>query len=53
MQNFHPFVQTTAKDYAIPVSIVQKYYEQYGSTLYFYEKLEDFLRERGSNFNKF
>lgn len=41
MKNEIPFVKQTALDYDIDYDIVKKYYDKYGSTNMFYEKLEE------------
>jgi hypothetical protein len=49
METYSPFVTQTAKDYDMPVYIVQKTYDRYGSTGSFYDELEKIVKERTSN----
>lgn len=39
-----PFVDSTAKDYDLDYEIVKLYYDKYGSTPMFYEKLEELIK---------
>ena len=42
----NPFIANTAKDYDISYEEVEVYYNRYGSTATFYEKLEEHLKQR-------
>lgn len=42
----NPFIANTAKDYDISYEAVEVYYNRYGSTAMFYEKLEEHLKQR-------
>lgn len=42
----NPFIMQTALDYDLPVHIIENYYKKYGSTPMFYEKLEEYLKNR-------
>ncbi len=46
--NTIPFVQQTANDYDIDYDVVKRYYNRYGSTPMFYEKLEDFIKTKSN-----
>lgn len=40
----NPFISNTAKDYDMSYESVEVYYNRYGSTPQFYEKLEEHLK---------
>lgn len=42
----NPFIANVAKDYDILYEAVEAYYNQYGNTPLFYEKLEEHLKMR-------
>jgi hypothetical protein len=42
----NPFIANTAKDYDMSYESVEVYYNRYGSTPMFYEKLEEHLKQR-------
>lgn len=42
----NPFIANTARDYDISCEAVEVYYNRYGSTAMFYEKLEEHLKQR-------
>lgn len=42
----NPFIASTAKDYNMSYQSVEVYYNRYGSTPMFYEKLEEHLKQR-------
>lgn len=42
----NPFIASTAKDYDMSYQSVEVYYNRYGSTSMFYEKLEEHLKQR-------
>ena len=42
----NPFIASTAKDYDINYEAVKVYYNRYGSTPMFYEKLEEHIKQR-------
>ena len=42
----NPFIMSTAKDYDMTYLAVEIYYNKYGSTPMFYEKLEEHIKER-------
>lgn len=42
----NPFIASTAKDYDMSYEPVEVYYNRYGSTPMFYEKLEEHLKQR-------
>ena len=42
------FIIQTARDYDIDVSQVEIIYAKYGASLEFYEKLEEFIKERAN-----
>lgn len=44
----NPFIASTAKDYDMSYESVEVYYNRYGSTPMFYEKLEEHLKQRSS-----
>jgi hypothetical protein len=43
------FVEQTARDYDLPVHIVEKYYKRYKGTNKFYEQLEEELGSSSNN----
>ena len=42
----NPFIASTARDYDMSYESVEVYYNQYGSTAMFYEKLEEHIKQR-------
>jgi hypothetical protein len=42
----NPFIASTAKDYDMSYESVEVYYNRYGSTAMFYEKLEEHIKQR-------
>jgi hypothetical protein len=42
----NPFIANTAKDYDMSYESVEVYYNRYGSTAMFYEKLEEHIKQR-------
>jgi hypothetical protein len=42
----NPFIISTAKDYDMSYESVKVYYDRYGSTPLFYEKLEEHIKHR-------
>ena len=42
----NPFIENTAKDYDMSYEAVEVYYNRYGSTAMFYEKLEEHIKQR-------
>jgi hypothetical protein len=42
----NPYIASTAKDYDVSYEEVEVYYNLYGSTPIFYEKLEEHLKQR-------
>ena len=42
----NPFIAQVARDYDIYYGAVEEYYNQYGNTPIFYEKLEEHLKQR-------
>ena len=45
----NPFIASTAKDYDMSYESVEVYYNRYGSTAMFYEKLEEHIKQRSFN----
>lgn len=46
LANVNPFIANTAKDYDMSYESVEVYYNRYGSTNEFYEKLEEHINTR-------
>ena len=46
LANVNPFIANTAKDYDMSYESVEVYYNRYGSTNEFYEKLEEHIKTR-------
>ena len=46
LANVNPFIANTAKDYDMNYESVEVYYNRYGSTNEFYEKLEEHIKTR-------
>jgi len=42
----NPFIASTAKDYDMSYESVEVYYNSYGNTPIFYEKLEEHIKQR-------
>jgi len=42
----NPFIASTARDYDMSHELVEFYYNRYGSTSFFYEKLEEHIKQR-------
>ena len=42
----NPFIQQTALDYSMSYSSVEEIYNKYGCTEAFYNKLEEYIKER-------
>jgi len=45
----NPFIASTAKDYDMSYESVEVYYNSYGNTPIFYEKLEEHIKQRSLN----
>lgn len=46
LETVNNFIANTSKDYDITYEAVEVYYNRYGSTALFYEKLEEHLKHR-------
>lgn len=48
MKKKNPFIAQTADDYDLDYFTVEKFYNHYGNTPMFYEKLEEWIRDRAN-----